>query len=77
MSLCSGNEYNLPIDQSLYKQGFKTNPFPSHQMVFLRAHLLATCTKHHTMEIKQNLSLLSTPNIRDYASILKECAAWK
>lgn len=75
MSLCSGNEYNPPIDQSLYKQGFKTNPFPSHQMVFLRAHLLVTCTKHRMTEIKQNLSLLSTPNIQDYASILKECTA--
>lgn len=61
MSFCSGNEYSLPIDRNLYKQDFLINPFPSHQMVFLSAHLLVTCKKHYTTEIKRTCFLSPHP----------------
>lgn len=77
MSFCSGNEYNLPIDQNLYKLDFLINPFPLYQMVFLSTHLLVTCTEHFTTEIKQTCFFFPTPSVRDYANILKECTVWR
>lgn len=68
---CSGNEYNLPIDQNLCKQDF-----PSHPMVFLSAHLLAACTKHSPAEMKPTCPFSARPHPR-YASMLKEGTGWK
>lgn len=61
MSFCSEHEYNLAIDQSLYKPDF-----PSHIMTFLSAHLPVTCTKYYATEtIQAHASFLPTPRIRD------------